>query len=610
MAKKVTRPESRTAKTPGVLPEAITPPKTGARSKLVLAVVAAAFFGIAAAFFWRWSVARAELQLPVAPNLAGKPAELKERLANVQTCATADAHSPENIAELARLYHVNGFSAEAETCWKILQTLQPREARWCYYLADLRQIVSDDKSLKEFLDQTVQRAPEYSPAWLKLAELEFKSGRLDDAERAYQKRLGLIPGDPYAELGLARIALQRGHAADGRRRIETLVEKAPDFPSAHNLYAEILDQAGEAKAAANQRKLGSLAGRFSAFEDPWIEELRDWCYDPTQLLVWGASDMQTNHRDRAEAIFKRVMRIAPQDPRGYQFLGGLYQERGELAKAHDLYEQGSKLPGAAEPLFVRLSDTCLSLNQPAEALSAVDAGLILYPGSADLLNARGLALDAANRFEEAVEAYRAASVSRPSAANPLANMGISLLRLGRKDEAYACLKRALVVQPMFPKAILVLTGLEVDAGNLEAAYGYIHPFFEQYPEANAARVLMAAWYMKSALRAAQTGDVAAAERACRDGLAANADSADLHGFLGTLLREQGRLPEALENLETAHRLQPADLRVSLLLVDLYLKLGRVGDARQIATIGGRLAAQRGDAAAASRYADVLKRLGE
>jgi tetratricopeptide (TPR) repeat protein len=610
MAKKVTRQVSGKAMTPK--PPAETGPtrEVFARWKLALAIVAAVALGVGAAFFWRGPLRRTDWRLPPAPSLEGKPAELKERFASAEARMAADPRSPDAVAEFARLYHANGFRDNAEACWRILEKAQPREARWVYYLADLRQMVSDDDGLKRLLEQTVQLGPNYAPAWLKLAELDFKDGRLDDAERAYQRTLSLIAGDPYARLGLSRIALQRGHRDEGKRLIEALASQTPDFPSVHNLYAEILAQEGDAKAAANQRKLGTMAGRFSAADDPWLEELRDWCYDATQLLVWGASDVQTNHRDRAETLFKRVIRVAPQDPRGYQYLGSLYQERGELAKAREYFDQGSKLPGASETLYARYSNTCLALNLPAEALSAVDAGLAALPGSAELLNARGAALEAAERIDEAVEAYRAASASRPSAADPLANLGISLLRLGRKDEAYACLQRSLELQPLFPKSILVLTRLEIHAENLSSAYSYIHPFFEQYPESNAARELMGAWYLKSALKSARAGDAAAAERAARDGLAADPTSLDLHGFLGVLLGQQNRVSEAVEMLETAHRLQPADLRVAISLADIYAKLGRIDDARQLVTKGKQLAEQRGDTAAVARCAEILKQLPE
>ncbi|MES1168302.1 MAG: FG-GAP-like repeat-containing protein, partial [Oleiharenicola lentus] len=157
----------------------------------------------------------------------------------------ADPQSVDALAVRGRIYHANGFIKEARSCWAALHSRQPAEAKWCYYLADLSRLGADETGLRSWLEQTVQLAPDYAPAWLELAELEFKAGHLDGAERAYRARDKLVPGDPYAGLGLARVALQQDRRAEGKRLIEDLIKRVPEFPSSHNLYAEFLAQEGD-----------------------------------------------------------------------------------------------------------------------------------------------------------------------------------------------------------------------------------------------------------------------------------------------------------------------------------------------------------------------------
>lgn len=606
MAKKVTRA------VPGRGLKTETPPgKPGvAAGRWVIAITALAALGAGGAFFWHrhQQDLRAAAALPATPELAGKPAELGPLLRAAQARAGASQSRLEGMAELGRLYHASGFNQEAEACWKILRAEQPQEARWSYYLADLHRRAADEEGLKALLEQTVQLAPAYAPAWLELAELEFKAGRLDAAEAAYRRRLGLVHGDPYASFGLARLELQRGHHDEGKRLIEEIVRTTPDFPSSHNMYAELLAQEGDAGGAFNQRWLGTVAGRFRAAEDPWKEELRAWCYDPDQLIVWGVIDLQTKHGDRGKSLFERAIHLAPEDPRGYENLGLFYLDSGDTARAREVLEQGSKLPGASEPLYLSLCNACRALHQPAEALRVTRRCLEYMPESAGLSNALGLALDDAGHPEEALEAFRAALVRAPSAPDPMVNIGVTLLRLGRKDEASASFKQALALQPMYARALALLARLEMEAGHLEAAAQYIRPYYEQFPGSNTARDLMAKWHLLTALTLVRAGDPAAAERACRAGLAVNPEAAELFAFLGVLYTQQHRQPEALEALETSRRLQPADPRVTRSLAELYIQLGRTEDARRLLAEGEQRARQGGDPATAAQLGEMLRKL--
>ncbi len=546
--------------------------------------------------------------LPDMPDLVGRPAELRTRLMDSQARALAERGAAPAVEELGRLYHANGFTKEAEACWQLLRAAQPQEGHWPYYLSDLCRTTSDEEGLRRWLSKTVELAPDYAPAWLELAELDFKGGRLDSAERAYRQRLNLVPHDPYAMFGLARIALQRGQHGEGKRQIEDLVREVPDFPSAHNVYAEILAQENDAQGAANQRWLGTVAGRFRAADDPWMEALRASCFDAEQLIVWGEIEYQTKHGDLGKEFLERAVRAAPENPRTYEKLGRFYLDTGDAANARDVLEHGRQLPGASEPIYLNLVKAYKNLNQFPEALRTAEQGLLLMPDSANLYTARGIALAAAGQLEKAADAYRAAMARASGAPEPVANLGLVLLQLGRQDEARACFKQALEIQPRFPDALVALGQLELDAAHPQSAAQYIVPYFQQFPGLHTARQLMANLHVALALEAARSGNAEATERFCREGLASVPDSAELYGFLGTFLAHERRYPEALEAFENLRRLQPHDPRMVMSLAHLYLELGRPADARLLLTEAVQDARQRRDATAAARFDEVLARI--
>jgi tetratricopeptide (TPR) repeat protein len=574
----------------------------------VVAGVVAAVLG--AGMLWRRhaELERLHARLPAMPDVSAQPAALGAAVREAERKALSPRQTLEGVGELGRLYHANGYNREAEACWQILRTEQPQEARWCYYLADLSRTASDDAGMASFLEQTVKLAPDYAPAWLIIAEWEFKTGQLDAAERNYRRRLALLPGDPYASIGLARVALQRDRRDEGRRLIERLVREVPDFAQAHNLYAEMLAEQGDTDGADMQRYLGRVAGRFREADDAWLEQLRAWCYDPSRLALWASIDDMTNHGDHGVALLERAIGIAPDDPRGYDELGKVYLHLSDAAKALTLFEQGTKLPNASAGLYAGISQAYLALNQPEKALQAAKQGLALMPEAPELQTARGIALQTAGKLDEAVEAFRVVVQRAPNVCEAHFNLGSALLQLGRTEEAYVSLKRALELVPTFPKALVLLGQSELKAGRLESAAQYLRPLYRLYPGSVAARRLMPWWCLQTGIAAAHAGHMDEAKRNFREGLEINPDMPELRGRLGLLYLQEGRFAEGRDQLETYHRLQPNEPMASLFLGQVYARLGRTDDARRLLSEGEQLARQSGDKATEEQCAQALQQL--
>lgn len=556
-------------------------------------------------------VDRIRASLPVLPKLTGKPAVLGELLAKAQAAAWSNRKPLEAVVELGRLYHANDYRAQAEICWRLLRREQPNEARWCYYLADLRRAASDYEEMAALLVQTVKLAPDYAPAWLQLAGLNFKNGRFEPAEANYRRRLALLPGDPYSKFGIARIALQSGRRDEARVTIEQLVREAPDFAPSHNVYAEMLAAEGDVAGARRQRWLGREAGRFRDAEDPWLSELTASCYDPKRLYVLATIEFQTNRGERGRGLFKRAIQLAPDDPDGYEQLGDLYLKLDEAAQARDTLEQALRLRHSGKPhamLFVNLSHAYRVLKQPAEALRVAQEGIQQAGEAFELYDALGAALGDLNRQEEAVAAFHEAIARNPNDANSNFNLSISLFALGRQEEAYAALQRSLTLQPTFPKALSILGKMELEAGRLDEAARYLKPLYDAQSGVPQVRQLMGAWHLRSGMVAEKKSDFAAAEQHYREGVAIDPDEPELHASLGVLCLTQGRVAEALDSLEAYRRLRPANPRSSLFLGQAYAQLGRIDDARRILTEGEKQAERSGNPATAAFCREILQQL--
>lgn len=208
---------------------ATTQPALNQHWRIVVLILACFAVGAAVVFAWHAYrlPARITAGLPPLPSLTDKPDTLRETLVNAYAAAAAGKRDLEPVIELGRLYHANDFHREARACWELLRAEQAGEAQWCYYLADLHRAGSDYRGFEAMLRETVDLAPEYAPAWLQLAELEFKTGRMESAEHSYRQRLTLMPGDPYATLGIARVAWQTERRDEARKLVAQLVRDAP-----------------------------------------------------------------------------------------------------------------------------------------------------------------------------------------------------------------------------------------------------------------------------------------------------------------------------------------------------------------------------------------------
>ena len=561
---------------------------------------------------WRHYTLATQVQtaLPARPNLAGLPAILGELLEQAEQKAESSNTRIEGAAELGRLYHANGFVTEATACWRLLQSEQPHEARWSYYLADLSRATSDHAAMTELLKDTLRLAPDYAPARLQLANLQFKSGEPANAERNYRLRLEAMPQDPYARLGLARLALQEGRMDQARELLEALLKYTPHFSTAHNLYAEILAAAGDIAGADKHRWLGRETLRYREAEDPWWDELQAWCYDYERLCVLGTIEFQTEQHDRAQAYFERAIRADPSRSDAYELLAGLYLKRNGAGRARELLERAMpNLTGVkSSGIFTSLGLAYRQLKQPAEAVRVARLGLEQVGQQPELLDALGQALAESGKHEEALDAWQAALAKNPGDAGINYNLARSYLEQRRLDDALDALDRSLTLQPSFLPTLLLRGDIELQAGHLEAAEKYLVPAFDSHPEEPQARRLLATWHLRSGIAAESKQDPAVAERHYQDGLALEGRHPDLLVRLGRFYVVNARYAEAIELLESYHQQQPDDAPGCLFLGQAYAATNHRDKAREILSKGLQLAEQLGNATVANQCWRILQQL--
>jgi tetratricopeptide (TPR) repeat protein len=578
------------------------------RTAVLMLALAAIAIGSGALWLRQARIVRVRAIMPPVPaTITNEP--LRDRLAKARAEAGATGRLSA-LAELGRLYHANGLLPEAETCWRLLIREQPGEARWHYYLADLRRIAGDYSEAEEQLQLTVAADPGAAIAWLQLAEMKFKSGRYAAADADYRRRLNLLPDDPYAALGLARLAQLQGQIDEARRGLEDIVKKHPKFSAAHNLYAELEAATGHEDLADLHRWLGREAGRFREADDPWMDEVNAVCYDPKRLCLLGTIAYQTGRGDLGRAQFERAVSLAPTDPTGYQLLGELLLQSGAAEAAREILNRGLVEARVAVPTsthYLKLSEACRTLGRISEARQVLSDGLARHPGSAELYHALGNQLANDGKPAEAIAAYRSALEFDPAFAEADFSLALTLLAEDRQDEAAQALHHALQLQPTYPKALLLLSRLELDAHRPEAASEYLLPLLKANPGVPEIRQIVARWHFLAG-QAAEKTDAAVAERHYREGLILQPEHAGLNLNLGVMFLLADRTVEAVPLLETSRRLEPGNPQTAFFLGQAYARSGRLEEARQVLKAGLKQAEQAGQAATARNFREILSLL--
>ena len=272
----------------------------------------------------RQTAAIVRAAVPPLPDLSAWPEEYAARVRTATAAANLREQPDLALAELACLYHANGLYREAQQAERGLHALEPTNVQWTYYLADTCQNLGDMEGTRSFLEESLRLSPHYRLIRLKLADLLLKLGFTDEARAQYEWRLTLVPQDPYALLGLARIAELRGDRPEARRLFEIIVRTSPAFPPAHSLLAELYEQSGEPDRAAEQRRLGSAAGRFIEANDPLLYKVYAWSFDTFRLDVQGGRALQARQLETSLPFYRKAARSAPPDGQAQEALGYIY----------------------------------------------------------------------------------------------------------------------------------------------------------------------------------------------------------------------------------------------------------------------------------------------
>jgi tetratricopeptide (TPR) repeat protein len=213
---------------------------------------------------------------------------------------------------------------------------------------------------------------------------------------------------------------------------------------------------------------------------------------PNAGIVWkllGLS-LQMQSKD-ALSTFKKAAELLPNDAEAHANLAGALRATGHFQAAVESGQQALKIkPNFAEAhnnLGVALQD----LDQTEAAIASYCRAIELKPNFAEAHSNLGSALKDLEQFHAAVASYQRALEINPDYAKVHSNLGVAQWCLGEFDSAAKSFNRALELDPLCKEALLGISQLCMESGELESAGTLLQTILKISPDNLESRFLLA-----------------------------------------------------------------------------------------------------------------------
>jgi tetratricopeptide (TPR) repeat protein len=420
-------------------------------------VLVAALALSAAAGATAWFVLRDDplTRLP-AIALEGTPEDVSAAITQARGAVLGSPDSDEAWGNLAMVLQAHGFEPQARVCFAEAERLDAQDHRWPY-LRGVSVAAADRRAALDCYRRAVALRSDLPLLRLRLAELLIDLGRLDEAQTHLRAALERQPDSPRAQLGMARVAFQRGRWQESLERASRSAAGAPRQRATHELLAQIHHRLNQPEAATQQLEiLQTIPGVETNWEDPLVSEVIRLRRDPQWLALRAEALMEQGRTRESLALWEKLVSREPQ-----------------IAEFH--YERARALMAAGDE---------------RSAADALDEALARGHRTSEILRLRGVLHFTAREWPLAVESFRQAIELKPDDAVAHYNLGHALLKSGEEQAALEAFRNAVRCQPDYADAHTNLGKLLLQWGRRSEAVEHLERAARLAPhDATPARLL-------------------------------------------------------------------------------------------------------------------------
>ncbi len=247
-----------------------------------------------------------------------------------------------------------------------------------------------------------------------------EAGRLDEAIARYREVLTLSPGHARTLFRLANTLRTKGDAAGAEQFFRSALAADPTLDAAAVNFADFLDNAGRLDEAI--AALDAVMKRGTALAEV-----------PNNLAIYLSRRFR--HAE-AEAAYRRLVELRPDDPQAISALGACIQEQGRPEESIEVFYRALALRPDFPDALANLAMALIAVGRFDAAEAACRRALAVDPLHGDATNSLGFVLRERGILDGAIGIWRALLARLPDHAGAQSNLALALLTHGEYEEGW------------------------------------------------------------------------------------------------------------------------------------------------------------------------------
>jgi predicted Zn-dependent protease len=471
---------------------------------------------------------------------------------------------------LATLYFVTDQPEQGQEQLEKLIKLQPREPRYRYQLAAAFTRAHKIDDAQHVLEDGVKATPDSDAPKIALVDFTRSQRSPAEAEKLLRVFIARNSGDYDLRLALAGMYQRRGAAQD-----------------ALNAYAEIVKLDGvHARGLLARNRMAAVEvsqGHVEAAQKLIAEVLKESPHDDEALALRGTIEAEHNDTTAAVADLRAALRDQPKAVGLRRALARVYVASGQPGLAEEVLRGALEFAPKDPQVRVQLADVLVREKNIEQAVTLLEETVLDAPTD---LSAREALVEADMARHDLVAARKAAEdlkTLKPDEAAGFYLAGLVAQADSRLDDSEKEYEHSLTLKPSSVDVLLAISHLEASRGQsakavtrlqavltrepnnalVEDLLGEVYSNSKDYAHAEEAfkhaSVLAPRWatpYRDLVLMKIAANDTAGAVTASQSGLKAIPDDVAMNVQLANLLESQGRVDEAITQLDAVYKRNP------------------------------------------------------